>query len=1051
MAMFLGFLIVGAIFIGGIVLVIRVLTLPGEIERMKGEFAVLKRDVTSLESRLLAANKKFDQLSRGEMLVSEPAPKSEPIVATPRIVAPAIDVISEEEKAAELFAEEVAPALFREAKSAPVPPPLPAQQAPAARPPVYSAPPKPSESAFSNALKALGPKDKNMSWEVALGTFWLPRLGALALATALVFLLSIGFQRLGPGARVAMGYGVAGIILGLGWWLDRKYPKYARVLFGAGFAMTYFVTFATYFVEFAKIFDTPYLTLGGLAAIVTAWAGLAQRRKSPVIAGVAMLVGQFTIALATYSIASPGPYSILGIVFLSIGGAFFLARNGWYAVAGVGLVASYANHFYLMTQIAGSDSVSEFVTGMSVICTYFLVYAVGELLSPEDIRRGRVPFWFRNGFVTFNTVVFLLYGTMTMQGFDFARHDLELFYYPAAAVLLGLSLAYLHLRKADPLYNTYFVKGITAVTLGLAVQFDAHTLTASLAIECALLLFAARRTGLVVTRLVGLAAGALAAVQGVWSLLVGASLAYGAEGYWPQFAEAAVIIGALLGAAFIYQRTDWSPRSPLRTPFSDSTNLTLWYFDLIAAPPATELDTRKPLDGLLFPLMFTVSAAVLYIGHAYRLTAINDWALALAIGTAVLMLAAVVLRATPFSVAGLVVFVATVVIGSLQLGAAQIDGFWQFSNAAAPDRAIPILALMAAVAVASEKRYFGRFAGLGLHQGPGMPFVFYGAFTWLLGLHLTTAIASPAWAIAALLVAAGAVAAAAIPLHRLSLAWCSTVLIVWATWRWNVDWRDTATQSFLFTAWIAMAVAFALERYFARLGVKYTGDVLVAMASFLFVPYVFHEVPAPWIAAVWVAGAAAFLAYSGVLRIPTGVLIGIAILVAASLRQVVYTYDHAASGAGATIVGFAAAAALWIALERTMNRLAARMNLPLPESGNATLCGLAAGVATVLLVLMLARLPQLSQYYLTISWSILGMALFGIAIGFREKLYRYCGLAVLALASVRVVFIDTQRLELIQRVLAWGGLGIVLLILGFGYVKVFARNTEDQVPPDSAQ
>jgi uncharacterized membrane protein len=38
-----------------------------------------------------------------------------------------------------------------------------------------------------------------------------------------------------------------------------------------------------------------------------------------------------------------------------------------------------------------------------------------------------------------------------------------------------------------------------------------------------------------------------------------------------------------------------------------------------------------------------------------------------------------------------------------------------------------------------------------------------------------------------------------------------------------------------------------------------------------------------------------------------------------------------------------------------------------------------------------------------------------------------------------VILVDTRELELVERVLAWGGLGIVLLILGFGYVWVFAR------------
>ncbi len=1045
MVTLIGFLVIG-LFIAGIVVAVRVLTLPGEVRAVTERMASMERELRSVESRLEAARARIDQLEGGA------APKTPaalvPGKAEPSIAAMAVPPlpqesewripppVSMEREVAKVTKEVIAPGPDRDV----VPPPLPVT-------PSRSAPlldEEPAESAFGTWLKSIGPKDPNMTWEVALGTYWLPRLGALAISTAMVFALTIAFQRWGAPARVAMGYGVAAAFLGFGWWLDRKYPKYARVLFGAGFALTYFVTFATYFVEFAKIFDTPYLTLAGLAAIVVAWAALAQRRQSPVIAAVAMLVGQFTIALATYSIEDPGPYSILGIVFLSVGGAFFLARNGWYFVAGLGLVASYANHFYLMTQVKNTGTVAEFVTGMAVLSTYFLVYAAAEFLSPDTLRRGRVPFWFRNAFATFNSVVFLLYGTMTMQGFDFAREEIELFYYSFAAVLLGFSIAYLRLRDADPLYNTYFVKGISAATLGLAFQFDAHTLTVSFALESAILLFAARRTGLVVTRIVALGAGALAVVHGSWVLLVSDSVSYGAEGYWPRVIEAGAIVGALLGAALLYQRTDWSTRSPARTRFGDAIDLALWQLDLLAAPPASESTARKPADGLLFPILFSFSAACLFIGHAYWLTASGDWPLALAAAAAVLTVGAALLRTTPFGVAAFALF-ATAVFTSLPLREFRPGGLWDANAPSAP--AIPILALLAVVALASEKRYFGRFTGLALHQKPSLPFVLYGAFTALLGLYLAAAFASAAWAIGALLIATVVFAAAAIPLHRLALTWCSTALIAWAAFRWNIDWHSEATNGFLVAAWIGIAVAFALERYFARLGVKYAGDALVAVAACFFVPYVFREVPREWIALGWAAGAAVLLAYGGFFRGRTAVVLGLVLLMVASLRQVIYVQEHAA-GTWPILLGFAVPAVLWIGVERTTQRVAARMNLAISAPAVTPLCGLAAGIATALLVLMLYRLPQLAEYYLTISWSVLAMTLFGLAIGVRERLYRYCGLAVLALASLRVVLVDTRELELIQKVLAWGGLGIVLLILGFGYAKVFARTSPEPSPPD---
>ncbi|MGZ5567819.1 MAG: DUF2339 domain-containing protein, partial [Limisphaerales bacterium] len=72
--------------------------------------------------------------------------------------------------------------------------------------------------------------------------------------------------------------------------------------------------------------------------------------------------------------------------------------------------------------------------------------------------------------------------------------------------------------------------------------------------------------------------------------------------------------------------------------------------------------------------------------------------------------------------------------------------------------------------------------------------------------------------------------------------------------------------------------------------------------------------------------------------------------------------------------------------------------------------------------------------YLTAAWA--GLALVTIALGFafRERMYRWIGLAILACALGRVVM-DVWNLELIYRILSLLALGVVLLALGFVYNK----------------
>ncbi len=1040
-------LIALALFITGVVLVIRVLTLPGEVRAVTEKMASMERELRAVQSRLDAARARIDRLEGGAAPEAAPPPpkKAGPSVAA-MITPPLPDEVQPEfvpaisRRVPEATAARRSAALPDTGVS--VPPPLPVQAAA----PIRAMREEPAESTIGAWLKSLGPKDPNMTWEMALGTYWLPRLGALAMSAAIVFLLTLAFQKWGAPVRVAMGYGVAGALLGIGWRLDRSYPKYARVLFGAGFALTYFVTFAAHFVEFAQVFETPYLSLAGQAAIVIIWAAMAQRRRSPVIAGIAVLTGHFAIALATHSIAAPGPYSVAGIVFLSAGGAFFLARNGWYAVAGLGLLASYANHFYLMSQIDSQGTVSEFVVGIAVLSVYFLVYALAELFSPEELRRGRVPFWFRNGFVTVNSLCVLLLGAIQMQGYDFAREQPEIFYYALAAALLAICLAYLRVRSGDPLYNAYFVKGISATTLGLAFQFDSHTLTASLAIESLVLLYASRRSGLLVSRVVAVAAGALAVAQGVSTIFWSDAIAYAAEGYAARAGEAGTVVLAMLGAALLYQRTDWGPRSPSTSRFSPETRLLLWQLDLLAAPPSRYEDAKKPAGGVLIPSIFSVCAAGLAAGFAAMLVAPEDYALAAAIGALALTLAATAVRATPYALASFVLTGVAAFTASFQfrgLSFPDIFGGYRETQSVPLDRAAPILACFALIALASEKRYLGHFTGLSLHQMRKVSYALYGVFALLLGLLLDHTIGSSAWTAAALLIAAASLALAAIPLQRQALAWCGVALLAWAAARWNNDWTAEATRGFLASAWAAIALAAAGERYYKQLGVKYAGPAVLLIAASVFVPYVYHEAPREWVALGWTLGAAALVAHGGILRVRTSGAIGAGLLLIASIYESIYTQTHDAS-TRAIILGFAAPALCWIASERAARKFAPGMGLAAPLG---PISGAMAAIATALLVLMLYRLPQLAEFYLTISWSVLAVALFGLAIAFREKLYRYCGLAVLGLAFLRVALIDTRQLEAVPRIFALGGIGFVALALGFGYSRVFARS-ESAIPKD---
>ena len=97
------------------------------------------------------------------------------------------------------------------------------------------------------------------------------------------------------------------------------------------------------------------------------------------------------------------------------------------------------------------------------------------------------------------------------------------------------------------------------------------------------------------------------------------------------------------------------------------------------------------------------------------------------------------------------------------------------------------------------------------------------------------------------------------------------------------------------------------------------------------------------------------------------------------------------------------------------------------------------GVSCVLLWMYVSRLVTFTSagkhLFLTASWGGLALVLFVVGLLLKERVYRWCGLAVLGFAIARVFLFDVWKLETIYRILSFMALGLVLLVLGFLYNK----------------
>lgn len=1037
---------------------------------------------------------------------------------------------------------------------------------------------------FGYWLRRLGPKE-DMSWEMALGTYWLPRLGMLIVVIGIALGLSLAIQYLHgkwwlPHLRVAVGYLFCAAFLGIGLKLEAKAQNYARVLLAGGMALLYFVTYSTHYISYTKIIPWAPPVLLALAAICGLWFAVAQRRKSRLVAAGTTVLGHLTIFLSTWTLVRPHPTSVLGLMLLSLGSAVFLLRNRWYHVAALGMACSYANHTLWMSRCPPSDRVIDCLMALSVVMFYFFIFAVAEVKAPEALRRRAVRGAFRNGFVAFNSAMTLFLGTAILRNYLFSQDRVWLFYFAFAAVLLAFGEYYLRRLKDDPLHNVYFVKACAVGTLGLAEYFDGAMLTLALAVQAVTLLASARRSNLVVTRLLAWAVGALAFVHGLYSLQE--SLIY-SEYYWSNALPSMLVVAAFVVLAIFYERTDWTPASLKRSRIWPDWHELLWYLDLLDEPPLAGL--TRPMGGLLFPRLFAAGAVVLTVGYVVQFVPLSDRGAVLGVAALALFVSGVALSSRAAVEGGLSNAVAAYALwmfhglerhqpwdtpgaykngilcagillaalfamceiarrwgtrppiawaivrlkdgpafGAISLGLGGWLGVTAMGTAclflSVGDKAVTLgaMALCAAVyaaavpaygigfasailafgaalvgahdfpqvgqwmsmslcaalvfgvALHSEPRFLGKRPGLVFHQLAPMPYAFYPAAFVPLAFFLANTLKAPYDALG---LAAAAVIAMLLTLvlHPRALACCALGLLAWGACSWGSELGAWNYHRWHAAGFVLAGLALLGERFLfsrrifpqpesdfsALLGgggseasqqdpnldlrrwATFLPQVILMGIAWLVLLYQGGQAePSPWTFFCYAVVNLYFLGYAGYFRVPVagGYALVSAALSTFCLLGVSYTGQMMERNDPLPLIAaFLGAIVFWGVCERAWAYVQPLELLKdKPETEKQIQIGLVA-IPSVLLMLMLERIPLLSDHYLTISWALGAVLLMGVSFLFRQPYFRYAGLLAFAPAVIRVAVWDTRHLHGIYRIAAWIVLGLILLAVGYGYVR----------------
>lgn len=1061
-----------------------------ELERLKqrqaelqAQSAELGRKLSALEARMTAAVE-----TPAEKPAPKPAPAPPPIIRTPRAVAevPETAVPKPEPTRA------APPPIPRSAM--PVPEKIAAPLRPEAAP-VFAQ----QRTEASGEPASTPPLPKKTSFEMRLGTFWLVRIGIVMLLTGLVFFGNYAYQnyigKIGAPGKVTLLYLASGTLLGAGFWLQRKQElkNYAQVLLAGGLAAVYFTTYAAH--HFPHLLVITSAVVDG--TLLLCWAGymiwLADRKKSEVLALFAVLLAYYT------SIITPvGLFTLYSNLILTLAAVYFLVRNRWATLSFASLVATYISYgfwrFYQDGHWHLVDPSEGLWTGNYFLIAYWAVFTGAVFLSRSEKFSGQR----RSTFLSLNNIAFFTAFIFTMwqvHQHGFWKFSLV---YGSSLVALWFA-ARKFLAQDRLCQSAYLTQGLLLVTLGFLTHFTGLKLGLVLATESVMLTLIGQQMKSRVMRYASMLTGLLSVGWAMASLdinnhddlikgaAIGVSMLFQAfwadrDKTWEENRVNLRNIFYTVLALGMWFYTSWQ--------FTGHKWRGTWF----AAEAVVFLIACRPLrnqtlrDGACAFATVAAGWEVYDLGNQYfaiepaqRIGLIPG----MVVGAAMIICALwekSVKAAEPakisfrptvtlFSSLGLIAWLVTTgvfvpreylapalaleallltasfyalrltelaLFGQVFLIIAQ--AFWlsdSLVNHASRPWWNPVTVIVITLALA---QWWQKQKKLRLEQPVRLLLqgIYALAVVGLFYFWLQPQFAAPTWLAFASALAILLTAYAALNGFWL-LAAAGQIFLAVSSVEFIRQLLDGKPEWYLPLAPIATfcLLSFCAIKWFearpdagkgVREPVLQIGQAyrIVALAMSLW--WVHKYVPARELCWTLTLIGAALFAIAGWRR-NTELLIFGAVFTLTGVARCWYPMD----GAERVYLPNVAALLVLLAQQRFARRLPERYRVPSETHAVAIILG---GVS---LWFLLSRwiIDRPGEFYLTLTagWAVLALLLFVVGMAWRERMYRWLGLTILAGALGRVVFIEVWKLKTIYIILSLMALGIVLLVLGFIYNK----------------
>ncbi len=314
------------------------------------------------------------------------------------------------------------------------------------------------------------------------------------------------------------------------------------------------------------------------------------------------------------------------------------------------------------------------------------------------------------------------------------------------------------------------------------------------------------------------------------------------------------------------------------------------------------------------------------------------------------------------------------------------------------------------------------------------------------------------WYAASMALACLAFCAYGIGLRSKSAFWSGVAAaLVMTVFHIDATFRDTVLDNGLTAGFVLMALFWvAMERVSAWQREKFVKQLQMALAwvtpvlcMVVVFCYLRLQIDPAWLVASVALACFAFCAYGIGLRSASPVATGVAMALIMTALHMKNAFHATALDQG-MVAGSVLLALFWVAIERVWTWYAAksgnRIQKILAEAqikATATQLALVPVIlVTLVLIVMAYRVPHLMQAnrgFVTIGWFAVAAGEFVLSLAFRQRQFRYAGLAVIAMSLVRLFLVDMSEQDPLLRVAAFAVVGAGLLAISVGYYKWLAR------------